>query len=103
MRLPCGVWSDNVFTQTFSYDRWGNRGIDVASTTPNFPGVTRKALSFNAANNRLTAIDGVAVAYDSAGNQTTISASGQPDYELRDYDAENRMTRATKSGVTSQG
>ena len=96
-----GVWSGNVFTQTFSYDRWGNRGIDVASTTPNVPGVTRKALSFNTANNRLTAIDGVAVGYDSAGNQTTISTSGQPDYELRDYDAENRMTRATKSGVTS--
>ncbi|MFN7946361.1 MAG: hypothetical protein U0Z53_13500 [Blastocatellia bacterium] len=46
-------------------------------------------------------MDGVAVAYDPAGSQTTISASGQPDYELRDYDAENRMTRATKSGVTS--
>ena len=89
------------FTQKFLYDRWGNRGIDVANTTPNVPGVTRTNLSFNAANNRLTAIDGVAVAYDSAGNQTTISASGQPDYELRDYDAENRMTRATKSGVTS--
>ena len=85
-----GVWSGNVFTQTFSYDRWGNRGIDVASTTPNVPGVTRKVLSFNTANNRLTAIDGVAVGYDSAGNQTTFSTAGQPDYELRDYDGENR-------------
>ena len=88
------------FTQKFLYDRWGNRTIDVANTT-NLPGITRDSFTVNTTNNRLTAKNGVAFGYDNAGNQTTFSTVGQTDYELRDYEAENRMTKAIKSGQTN--
>jgi hypothetical protein len=34
-----------VFTQAFSYDRWGNRTINVGATTPSVAGVTRKTFA----------------------------------------------------------
>ena len=84
----------------YDYDRWGNRTIDVANTT-NLLGITRDTFTVSATTNRLTTQNGVNYGYDAAGNQTTFGAAGQPDYELRDYDAENRLTRVVKGGVTS--
>ena len=86
-----GVWSGNIFTQTFSYDRWGNRAIDINNTTLNVPGVTRKSLTISTANNRLTAIDGAAVSYDPVGNQTNDGTYA------RVYEGENRISKANGS------
>jgi RHS repeat-associated protein len=74
-----------VFRQEFLYDRWGNRTIDQANTTG---GVNEKAYTVDAATNRLTSVDGVAMSYDAAGNQTN-EGSGE-----RKYDGENRLVEA---------
>jgi len=70
------------WSQTYGYDRFGNRWVSAS------PGYTLNALtpqsqsSFNAANNRLTASQ-----YDAAGNQTVDSQN-----RTFGYDAENRQT-----------
>jgi RHS repeat-associated protein len=76
------------FRQAFIYDRWGNRTIDQALTTG---GVNEKAYTVDTATNRLTSVDGVAMIYDAAGNQTN-DGSGQ-----RIYDGENRMVETYNS------
>jgi YD repeat-containing protein len=87
------------FRQRFSYDRWGNRAIDIANTTPNVPGVTRDILTFNTANNRLTEIKPapnhtttLTPTYDAGGNQTS---DGDND---RWFDAEGHITKAEGAG-----
>jgi RHS repeat-associated protein len=87
------VGETGVFTQAFTYDRWGNRTINVSGTTPGIPGVTRTNQVIDTATNRMTSIDGVGLSYDEDGNQT---ANGT---EQRWYDAENRMTKATGGGL----
>lgn len=82
------------FTQAFSYDRWGNRTIDVGATTAGIPGLTRKTFAVNTSNNRITSIDGTSVSYDATGNQTNDGTG------LRVYDSQNRMTQVVQSGIT---
>ncbi len=87
-----GAWTFNVFTQTFDYDRWGNRTINLGATTNGVAGVTRKNFVVDTATNRLTSVDSVGMTYDAVGNQTN---DGTGD---RYYDAENRMTKAVQGG-----
>jgi RHS repeat-associated protein len=86
-----GQWTF-VFTQAFSYDRWGNRTINVPGTTPSIPGVTRKTFVVDTATNRLTSSDGCTMTYDAAGNQTYDCVG------THSYDSENRMTKAVQGG-----
>ncbi|MEK6322106.1 MAG: RHS repeat-associated core domain-containing protein [Acidobacteriota bacterium] len=75
--------SGTNWSQTYGYDRWGNRwvsastGYTLSSLTPTASG------AFNTANNRL-----FASGYDTAGNQTS-------DLQGRtfEYDGENRQTK----------
>jgi YD repeat-containing protein len=81
--------------QTFAYDQYGNRGIDVANTSDNVD-ASNGALQlseFDAANNRIrrSGFD-----YDAAGNLVAESGKSYA------YDAENRIVSATAQGGTSQ-
>ena len=93
-----GVYNDGnrAWYQTSEYDRYGNRGIDVANTSDN-AGAANSALqlaNFSESNNRITR-DGFV--YDLAGN---LIAEPGKSYT---YDGENRMVTATVGGVaTSQ-
>ena len=86
-----GQWTP-VFTQAFSYDRWGNRTINVGATTAAVPGVTRKNFVIDTATNRMTSSDGCGMTYDAAGNQTYDCVGSHY------YDSENRMTKAVQGG-----
>ncbi len=87
-----GSWTYNLFTQSFGYDRWGNRTV---SCSPCQTGVTDDAFTIDTATNRITAKNGYAMTYDAAGNQTYDVAGN------RWYDGENRMHKATQGGTTS--
>ena len=82
----------SVFTQTFAYDRWGNRTINLGATTTGIPGVTRKSFGVDTATNRLNAIDTCTPVYDAAGNQTDDCTGA------RSYDVENHITKVTPTG-----
>jgi RHS repeat-associated protein len=89
-----GVYSDGnrAWYQTFDYDRYGNRGINVANTSDNAD-ATNSALQladFSEANNRITRADYV---YDAGGN---LIAEPGKSYT---YDGENRLVTATVGGV----
>jgi RHS repeat-associated protein len=93
-----GTYNDaaRAWYQTFDYDRYGNRGINVANTSDNADGAdTALQLSdFSAANNRITHAGYV---YDAAGNLTAEPGKSYT------YDAENRIVRAeVAGGVVSQ-
>jgi RHS repeat-associated protein len=87
--------SGEQFRQGYSYDRWGNRAIDLANTTAGVPGVTRDLIVFNTATNRITSITNtvtVTPTYDANGNQTSDG------WYARWFDAENRLTKANVAG-----
>ena len=93
-----GVYNDaaRAWYQTFDYDRYGNRGINVANTSDNADAANSalQLADFSEANNRITRAGFV---YDAAGN---LIAEPGKSYT---YDAENRMVTATVAGgVTSQ-
>jgi RHS repeat-associated protein len=83
--------ADRAWYQTFDYDRYGNRGINVANTSDNVDAANRalQLADFSMANNRITHTD---FFYDAAGN--LISEPGK-NYT---YDAENRIVTATVAG-----
>jgi RHS repeat-associated protein len=86
--------SQFLWQQFFTYDRWGNRTIDQGNTTSFIP---HTPFNVDADHNRLTvpgAYSGT-MTYDPAGNLSYDSYSGQGE---RDYDAENRMTKAWANG-----
>lgn len=77
--------------QSYSYDRYGNRTIDAAQTWG--VGINNKQFAVDASTNRLGVPgqqSGV-MTYDDAGNLITDTYTGAG---AREYDAENRMTRA---------
>jgi RHS repeat-associated protein len=93
-----GVYNDGAraWYQTFAYDQYGNRGIDVENTSDNADAANGalQLADFSGANNRITHTDYV---YDAAGNLTAEPR------KIYTYDAENRMVTATVvGGVTSQ-
>ena len=70
--IPAGLW-----TQTYSYDKWGNRtNVVMTSDTANYgSGMVRDglgALAYNGASNRVITSGWT---YDSAGNQTRAKNS----------------------------
>jgi RHS repeat-associated protein len=94
-----GVWQQQS-RQQYSYDRYGNRKIDVAQTWGT--GINNKAFDVDTATNRLTVPAGQSgsMVYDAAGNLSTDTYTGAGS---RTYDAENRMTTAADyTGQTSR-
>jgi RHS repeat-associated protein len=79
------------FQQVFTYDRWGNRSIDVTNTTPNIPGLTRESCVIDTATNRMTQRNLLTMTYDSNGNQTHDGVYA------RIYQAENKLTKANSA------
>jgi RHS repeat-associated protein len=93
-----GAYNDaaRAWYQTFDYNRYGNRGINVANTSDNVDAANSalQLADFSEANNRITRAGFV---YDAAGN---LIAEPGKSYT---YDAENRTVRADLAGgVTSQ-
>jgi RHS repeat-associated protein len=88
------------WSRAFGYDIYGNMWVNTAGGTPGVPAdsfTPRSQSWINAANNRLVN-SSMNVGYDSAGNLTSI---GSPSTTYYAYDAENRMTSRTLSGVTA--
>ncbi len=85
-----GNWQQQ-FQQQYTYDRYGNRTIDAAQTWGT--GINNKQFTMDTATNRLGVPSGQSgtMTYDAAGNLITDTYSGDG---AREYDAENRMTRA---------
>jgi RHS repeat-associated protein len=79
-----GVVEPNVFTQTFGYDRWGNRRITSATG-----GVNNYNPTYDPGSNRI-----VGPSYDQAGNITSDVLTGG----TMTYDAENRLLTASAGG-----
>jgi len=79
--------------QEYVYDRYGNRTIHQTNTWGT--GIPKPDFTADANTNRLTAPTGYTMSYDSAGNLTNDTYSGQGQ---RNYDAENRMTQAWANG-----
>jgi RHS repeat-associated protein len=79
------------FQQAYSYDRYGNRTINLAQTWG--AGINNKQFTVDANTNRLGVPNGQSgtLTYDDAGNLSTDTYSGAGN---RVYDAENRMTQA---------
>lgn len=88
-----GIYNDTAraWFQTFDYDRYGNRSINVTNTSDNADaGNSALQLSdFSETNNRIIRSG---VSYDLAGN--LINESGK----TYTYDAENRLLTATLEG-----
>ncbi len=79
-----GVVEPNVFTQTYGYDRWGNRQITGATG-----GVNNYNPTYDPGSNRI-----VGPSYDMAGNIISDLLTGG----TMTYDAENRLLTATAGG-----
>ena len=81
-----------VFTQAYTFDRWGNRQINQAASSTN---VNRQQFSINTANNRLGVPTGQSgqMLNDAAGNLTTDTYSRVD--PTRTYDGENRLITNT--------
>src|SRR5262249_25849854 len=85
-----------TWQQRYTYDRYGNRTIDVNATVN--AGVPTLNFGVDTNTNRLTAPAGSTMTYDNAGNLTFDNYTGQGS---RDYDAENRMTAAAGTPAAS--
>lgn len=83
--------TQSIFTQAYTYDRWGNRQIDQ---TTSFGGVNELQFAVNTANNRLGVPSGQSgqMLYDAAGNLTTDTYSRG---DTRTYDGENHLLTNT--------
>jgi RHS repeat-associated protein len=93
-----GTGTDS-FSQSFYYDRWGNRTITSATGT----GINNKQFALDPNTNRLGVPSGQSgtMGYDSAGNLTSDSYSGSA--VMRSYDAENKMTSETTYNTVVAG
>jgi RHS repeat-associated protein len=90
MMSEAGGWS-----QTYSYDRFGNRWVS-AGNIPNPQQTPQSQSAFDAATNKINPAVMTGFGYDAVGNLTsdaTTPANGIV------YDAENRQTSYTKSGM----
>ena len=90
-----GAW-----TQTYDFDRYGNRAVRAGSYIPNASLTPQSAFAgdlsaFNANNNRVQL---TGFGYDSAGNLTSDPTTAA---NAMAYDAENRQISYTKAGVTT--
>ena len=85
-----GNWQQQ-FRQQYTYDRYGNRSIDAAQTWGT--GINNKQFTVDTATNRYGVPGGQTgtMSFDAAGNLTNDTYTGAG---AREYDAENKMTRA---------
>ena len=94
-----GASESGAWTQTYSFDPYGNRAV-TASSFPEMLVAATSTSQYNSFTNRLAqASDGSALpsdAYDLAGDLTHHPMAGQ-----FSYDAENRMVSATVGGTTT--
>lgn len=81
-----------VYTQVYTYDRWGNRQINQAASSGN---INTKQFSVDTSSNRLGVPSGQSgqLAFDASGNITTDTYSRAD--TVRTYDAENRLITNT--------
>jgi hypothetical protein len=87
--------------QQFDYDRYGNRGLNLAntSTSLNPNGQALQLADLSTATNRITKAN---YSYDAAGNLTAEpAANGAPAKSYTLYDGENRLKTATAGSTTS--
>ena len=89
------ISTNTQWSQTFTYDRWGNRTITSATGAD----VSSKGFIINPANNRygVPSNQTGVMQYDVVGNLTNDTYTGAG---VRKYDAENKMTNAM--GQTGQ-
>jgi RHS repeat-associated protein len=96
--------STQIWKQDFTYDRWGNRTVDLNETV----GVPELGFEVETAKNRLLAPGDLPLSpsnrkmrYDAAGNLVNDSwssyGSSSPGISTRTYDAANRMLTAQDS------
>jgi len=83
------------WTQNYLYDQYGNRAVAPGSYILNGALTPQTLTAFNSTNNRIQLSN---FAYDQAGNLTADPDTGANGMV---YDAENRMTSYTKSGLTT--
>jgi RHS repeat-associated protein len=83
--------SPNGWSQSYGFDRFGNRWVSANGTLPMDPRTPDSSSDINATNSRLT---GSNYGYDLAGNQTTYGG-----WALT-YDAENRLKSSQPSAGT---
>nr|MDQ3010320.1 hypothetical protein [Acidobacteriota bacterium] len=88
--------ANRAWYQTFAYDRWGNRGMTVGSTSSNLNqgGNALELADFSSSTNRISK---TGYTFDNAGNLTA-----EPGSKSYSYDGENKMTTAVVSSVTSK-
>jgi len=91
--LETGSWS-----QSYGYDRWGNRWVSSSSGYAINADITPTQQSHVSTATNRVALSGFS--YDTSGNQTAQTRGGQS--ETLNYDSENRMTSfASGSSTTS--
>ncbi len=83
--------AQNVFTQSYDYDRWGNRTINQSSSA----NINKQLFTVNTANNRLGVPSGQSgqMNYDVSGNLTTDTYSRAD--TTRTYDGDDRLVANT--------
>ncbi len=91
-RLTKAKGGNNLWTQTYAYDRYGNRtnvaAAGVAADNSPIPRDGIANLAYNTTNNRITT---AGFKYDAAGNQTLALAEDGQTFLRYEYDAANRL------------
>jgi RHS repeat-associated protein len=95
-RIYDGDPNSPAWQQRYSYDRYGNRTIDVNGTFN--AGVPTLSFGVDVNTNRLTPPNGFIMNYDNDGNLIFDNYTGQG---ARNYDAENRMTASAGTPAAS--
>ncbi|MGI8541891.1 MAG: RHS repeat domain-containing protein, partial [Aridibacter sp.] len=101
-RLTKMKGGNNLSTQTYSYDRFGNRtsvsatGVAADNTTMPRDGLT--GLTYNTSNNRITSSG---FQYDVAGNQIRALAEDGVNWLKFEYDAANRLKYVKQDNGTN--
>ena len=97
--------------QTFIYDRYGNRSVDLSNTTPGLQGPNPQ---ISPATNRITNRSGESYSYDSEGNLLTDTAGHSYTYDAENmqvkydngvggyfYDGDGRRVKTVTNGQTT--
>jgi RHS repeat-associated protein len=102
-----GNWT-TPHKQSFLYDQWGNRRIDTNAAATFGANINNKNFEIDTATNRMskpgadtcTGVTLSGMCYDKAGNQTfdDYSVATTMSGGLREYDGENRLTKANGPG-----
>lgn len=105
-----GGASFNAWTQTYAYDRWGNRTSVIKTGGTGANGATIDAdglagtTAYDQATNRITSWttpqnnQSTAFSYDAAGNQIQSNENGQ--INTYKYDTAGRLAEVTSGGLT---